>query len=457
MRRALLGLLLLAVVLAGLVLAPVEAQEQPIQILSEEIENNFPVELLFHIDVASKAAPIDRIKLAFRTRGSISLTKNPLEFEPNERVQSSYRWYTEFANTPPGAPVFYHWEIHDKAGNTLSTEPKLHYYDDLRFDWQKVEDEDLTVLWYEGGEEFGQELYDVSSISLREMIEGMNAELDFPIRVVVYANRDDFHSAFLYRHEWTGGISYPGMGLTVQIIAPWEYAWMTDVLPHEIAHQIFFQLTDNAYVIPPTWLNEGIAQYNEWVDHSYEEELVADAAAEERLLPMPMIVGGFPPDDRVYLAYAQSYSLVKMLIETYGWEAMGRYLNAYKTAPISFDEEVAFEEVYGLSFDDFLAAWLDAIGAVGNPVLNPTDAPLLPATTSTPPEVTPVPTEEPAGPTETAVASTAEPTAEPVAPTEMPADDTSSEEDSGGGWPCASVGLLVFPLVLLWRRRREVS
>lgn len=427
MKRALVLGLLLPLVLAGLVPHPAGAQEQPIRIVSEQIENDFPVALYFSIDVESRAAEITRVYLVYKIRGQISQTKDPLEFEPAQRVQATYRWYTEFTTIPPGVPVLYHWEIRDKAGNILTTETQTFYYDDVRFDWQTLENADLAVFWYDGGEEFGQELYDTASISLGKLKERLGAELAFPIRVVAYGSKDDFVSAFPRMNDWIGGRAFPSMGLTVQIIAPWDHAYMVDVIPHEICHLLFHQLTDNAFVTPPAWLNEGLAVYNEWRDNSYYDQLVAEAAAEGRLLPMGFIVGGFPADrERAILAYAQSYSMVTMLLDVYGWEAMAAYLKAFKNASIRFDEEVAFEEAFGLPFSDFLDGWRVSVGAEP-----------LPAATA-------LPTAVPAG--------VPSPT-----PTPPPPEGASPDDRSDSPALCLAPAVLLPAILVLWRRRREVA
>lgn len=421
-----LGLLLI-LLLAGLAPQPARA-EGPIQVISEEIENNFPVELLFHIEVEGQEADIKTIKLVYKKRGDISITKDPLEFEPARRVQAGYRWHTEFATIPPGVPVLYYWEIYDQAGNNLATEMRTYYYDDARFAWSTLGDEDLAVFWYDGGDEFGQELYDVCSISLHELKDRLRAELEFPIRVVVYGSREDFYSAFPRMNDWVGGRAFPRMGLTVQIIAPWNHDYLVDVIPHEISHLLFYQLTDNAYVTTPAWLDEGLAVYNEWQDNSLYDDLVLDAAAEGRLLPLAFIIGGFPADyERAILAYAQSYSLVKTLIERFGWEKLGQYLQAYQEAGLRFDEEDAFAQVFGLSFEEFLGDWRESVGA---PRAEPSAVPAA---------------ESPA--------VTAEPTSLPAQA--GPNQNPPAEAPGSSRWTCLSAALLLTPIATLWWHRRE--
>ncbi|MGC8874358.1 MAG: peptidase MA family metallohydrolase [Chloroflexia bacterium] len=409
----------LLLLLAALVLpARVAAQEQPIRIVSEQLENRFPIELLFHIEAESQAADITRIKLFYRLRGSESETQVPMEFASGRRVQASYRWYTEYLTIPPGAPVLYRWEIRDAAGNVLNSEERTFYYDDVRFEWRTRSDESLTVFWYAGGDAFGEALYEKARTSLSALEDGLQARLDFPIRVVVYGSDEDFRSAFPRMNDWVGGRAFPAMGLTVQTIAPGDQEYLSRVIPHEIAHLLFFQLTDNPYVSPPSWLDEGLAVYSESPSNPVYDLLVTTAAADGTLLPMEFIVGGFPADyERALLAYAQSYSLVKFLIERYGEERLGAYLQAFKRAGIRFDEQRAFQEAFGVPFEEFLEAWRADVGLRGTPVIP-----------------TAVPTRTPATP--------------PVSPTTPP-----TEEQRRVALPCLGLGLVLASAAFWWWRR----
>ncbi len=425
--------LLLILMVASFSPGKVWAQE-PIRIASERLENDFPEKLLFHVEVEGQLR-ITKITLYYWIRGEDSPTVCPLQFDPGQHVQASWRWYTANSIIPPGAPIIYFWKVEDEAGHVLTTKEKTFYYDDIRFPWKTLGDDEVAVFWYAGGDDFGQELYRIASTSLRQLEGNLGARLDFPIRVLVYGDMDDFRTAFPPLKEWLGGMAFPSAGITVQIIEPEDYISMQYIVPHEISHLLFFQLTDNPYAVPPIWLDEGLAVYNECAVLSYAsyyyDAQVAEAAAEDRLLPLSFIVGGFPTDrEQAKLAYAQSYSLVKTLIEDYGWEKLGRYLQAYKEAGPRFNDREAFREVFGLFPRDFVNRWRAELGAAPEP--EPTPFPTaVPFGIRTLPPISPSPT------------ATMLPTVQPTK-TSSPVEPTVSP--SPWAFPCLGLVLLL-PLI----------
>ena len=418
----LLVLLLLAMPAPG----PAQAQE-PMRIVSERLENQFPEALTFHIEVKGPAK-ITKITLFHELRGTDSPTIAPLEFEPATRVQASHRWPTQNMTVPPGVPILYHWEIEDEAGNKLVTEEATFTYDDVRFPWKVLEDDEVAVLWYSGDDEWGQKIYDVVSRSLRQLEEALAAQIEFPIRVVVYGNEADFRSAFPPLRENIGGIAFTENGVTVQVIRMGNESYLVGVIPHEISHLLTHQLTDSPCSTLPAWLDEGLAVYNEWSGQSYYEAIVEQAATEGNLLPLAFIVGNFPRDsERVYLAYGQSYCLVKRLIDEYGGEKLGQYLRMFGEAKTGFDEEAAFEAVYGLPLMDFVNGWRVSLGAE----LEVAPTPM--------PTMVPFPTPPPPGWKATQTPTplvTATPTPPPVQPTAVPSPaPTPAPEPTREGLP----------------------
>jgi hypothetical protein len=351
-------LVVLSILSLGLPLEWTVAAEAPIQVLSTTTRNNFPVELVFDIEAVDEASDIVSIQLRFRMRGQGSETIAPLEFARGRRVQASYRWNTEPVTIPPGIPVEYYWVIKDEAGNLLHTEPQVVYYDDVRFDWQVRENEDVTVFWYGGGRRVGQLLFDAAVAALQRLSATTKASLESAVRIVVYASEEDFRSAFPYLNEWVGGRAFTEAALIVLFAESnaGSLAWTLEQgIPHETSHILFHQATYHPYSSPPTWLNEGLAMYNENASHGEEMALVRRAVQRGELLSLAQISGGFPPDpDVARLSYAESLTTVQFILERYGPEGMAALLRAFKDGNPT-DEAV--QQVFDLSLAQFEQEW----------------------------------------------------------------------------------------------------
>ena len=122
------------------------------------------------------------------------------------------------------------------------------------------------------------------------------------------------------------------MGITTQIIgANASRSWIESVIPHEIAHLFFHQAVSAGMANYPAWVNEGLAQYYEFTSDQAALAMAAAAAGNGTLLPLGSLSGSFGRDsDQVRLAYAESYSAVLFLIETWGDEALQGMIESFR-------------------------------------------------------------------------------------------------------------------------------
>lgn len=444
--RRLLGVLgpLLTVLTVS---APVLAQAAPISAGETRVITDYPESITLELDATSSAADIEAVALNLKIRGSGRTDVQPAEFVPGQRVLARYVWKTLRDGVPPGTPAQYWWTIRDGAGNRFETEPETLTVTDSRFTWQTLENEDVALWWYAGDTDFGERIFGSAARALESMKSHTGLSLPFRIHVVLYVDGNDFGAWHTYRRDWVGGEAYPAMGLTVQIVPPGDSQrveeWVQRVIPHEIAHLFFYQVTTTPYAGgPPTWLNEGFAQFHEFVSHDMELAWVEWVAERGELIPLRLLSGTFTgDDDRIALMYAESLSAVVHLYETWGGEGMERLLSAYQAGRSTDD---ALLEATGLDFEGFQQAWWEWLG--GSPGAYPTPPragiPTMPPLITRAPAPTPVPTTQRVVPTvpddlatvgvdamEPAVASPT-PTAE-----DAPAGETPS---AGGEGPTAS-------------------
>jgi hypothetical protein len=93
-------------------------------------------------------------------------------------------------------------------------------------------------------------------------MEFMGAEGSTPIDFFVYEDQADFYEALGPAvRENVGGLANTGTRTLFALIEPGDMSYARTVVPHELTHVIFDEITGNAYHYPPHWLNEGIAVY----------------------------------------------------------------------------------------------------------------------------------------------------------------------------------------------------
>ncbi len=286
-------------------------------------------------------------------------------------LHASYTWDTSNITVAPSTPIYYYWQITDAEGNKLRTPEQLIHYDDFRFDWQELRSPEIILRWYEGDTGFGNKIFDVANRALAQMKGETNLELDFPVIILLYANDEDFNSWLFYSHDWVGGMAFPSLGITTQILpSSSNLSWIENVIPHEIAHLFFFQVINADIYFWPSWLDEGLAQYYEFSDNEVALERVVQAAHDKALLPLVLISGDFGSDpEQAYLAYDQSYSVVFYMLETWGQDGLQKLIANFREG-MGYREAV--EGAYQISWEEFEAGWITWLGVPTTPAPPPT-------------------------------------------------------------------------------------
>ena len=344
-----------------------------IEILSIEVENNFPDSITFEV-VATSNVPMRRVALYHRLQGRDSHNLEMVSYSSGDEVHASFTWDTERFTIAPSSPIYFYWELEDESGNLFVSEEMLVYYDDIRFAWHEIKDDEIIVRWYEGNQEFGELVYITARESLDQMKSATGAGLEFPVFVLLYANWNDFASWHFYVEDWVGGQAFTPLGVTTQILNSRDsISWITDVIPHEIAHLFFYQQIYTNLSSWPSWLDEGFAQYFEFNNKSAALNRVERAARNGALTPLRYLSGSFGHDPgEVRLAYDQSLSVVVFLLDT--WEEAGLEVlidEIRSGATIS----AALNEALGVTFEEFEALWITWLGTPATPRPSPTMLP----------------------------------------------------------------------------------
>jgi hypothetical protein len=303
----------------------------------------------------------DRLEILIRTPGSDGSLVVPVEVNG---TTAEYVWNTSIDHVVPNTVFRYQWRATDGDEVTVSTEEEFRYVDDRPgIDWQSVRLGEATVHWYGSGEEQALLFGELSAVGVERAEQLLGSELAGPVDVFVYANAEEFFGALgPGAREWTGAAAYSELRTIFMWNSPeaGSQDYLETVMIHEITHIVFHDATDNPFHEPARWLNEGIATWSETQEASGERAIVEAEAAGDGLFSFEAITEQFPIGQRGgRLSYAQGTTMIDMIINEHGPEAISRIAAAYRDGASDAD---ALEAGTGVPADDLYAAFFAGFG-----------------------------------------------------------------------------------------------
>ncbi len=410
MRKFFLCFLLLVVTAV-----PLHAQTAPIVITENQITSDFPETFTFHLALESEI-DINRIVLRYGTNERSCQEGGSLQnvtFDAGNLVETEWEWELRRSGAiPPGAVVWWQWEIQDEDGNIVTTDLQEFLVSDESHEWQSVAENGVTVSWYAGSNAFGQAMLEQTTSSLDHLQTNLGLPQPESVQLWFYDSSEAVKDALVNVPEWTGGVAFPEYGITVLGVAPGQEDWAAYIVPHELTHLLEGILTFNCRGIDlPTWLSEGLARYAEGEAEPAAIDRLNNALLDGSLPPLTSLAAGFSAySDGAGLAYTQSGQVVDYLAETYGSESITMLL---ETMQQGSDVDEALTAVYGFDTAGLDVAWRTGLGFSPTPTsaaaaaalaATPTTVPTLAlggipqssSETGTPEPATAVPIEEPA-------------------------------------------------------------
>jgi hypothetical protein len=370
MTRKLCVILLL--LLFCLIPAGVSAAADNIKLLDSSTEADFPNLLTFNIR-AESTAPITRIRLRYQVDKKIyapTLAEAWPEFQPAKYVSAAWSWDMRKGILPPGARVTYWWVIEDNLGNRLLTPKKSITFDDTRYKWQKISDQNINIYWYQGSPSFAGDLLKAATGAKERLERDTGAILDKPVYIYIYANYSDLRGSIVAPDEWTGGVAYRGFTIISIGISPNNLSWGQKAVAHELGHLLTQQVTVSPYgEIRPYWLDEGLAMHAEGEQSEADKKELQMAVEDGRMATLLSLTSPFPASpEGAFFAYAQSQSVIEYLINTYGKDTINRLLVLLNDG-YSMDD--ALTRVYGFNLSGLDDAWLKYMTATPQDIAVP--------------------------------------------------------------------------------------
>lgn len=446
---------------------PTPTQAQSAITFGVPINNiDFPDGMTFEISVSSSAGEIISAELAYRVPGEVSFVNNntyiQIEFSPSNNVSLYYEMDTEGLTVFPSTPYIYTWEVTDSAGNTVTSEEYYVRYDDTRYDWDIIENADVAVWSHNRPASFGKSVFAIAEKAIKAQYPLYQVDLEFQFRIIIYNSSSEFAGWHSGSVSSIGGEANPNIGVTTQIVSLGNIftSWLNDVIPHEISHLYFAQAAYNPKVSIPTWLNEGVATYNEFSDTSHLLKEVEALGKQGELVSLSKLESGFGrlvDESRFRLGYSESLSAVTYMVETFGQSGLANLLAAYKSG-LPSDE--AFLQTFGVDTYDFELGWATWLGIPEGSYLIPTPWPFP----TFPPSPTPFIIGAAPQPAQTAIPEVAQLVPTPTLPP-PPIEGNSDEVIFEGGslytamlvigsFTCGSIILLMGMLWFFNNRRK---
>lgn len=356
-RIALLAWAVLWILSPSLVVA-----ESGITVTASDVDVDFPSRAVFTVEAEGYVDIVD-VRLCYRVdrmKYAEVVSEGWADFTPANRIEANWVWDMTNASLPPGAEVTYWWVIEDDDGNRVETSPKTMHFDDSRFTWHNLtgtvyEGGGMTLFWYAGGDSFARALLDACEAGLAKLSQEIGAYPEKPIKIYVYASTTDLRGAMVFSQEWTGGVAFTDFGIIAIGIPSSELEWGRKALVHELTHLVVRQATFSPYGQLPLWLDEGLATYNEGeLDPAFRSSL-DKAILEGTLISVRSLCSPFSAyPEKARLSYAESYSLVEYLLDSYGQDKMLDVLTSLKLGN-TYDE--ALTAAYGFDIDGLDARW----------------------------------------------------------------------------------------------------
>jgi hypothetical protein len=312
-------------------------------------------------DVSLDGGAPDKLELLLRTPGSDAAFVVPVDASG---TRASYVWNTAVDYVTPNTLVTYQWRAFDGDEVTVSDEATIRYDDDRPgLDWQSRQLGEATVHWYGDAEAQAVRFGELTALGVERGEERLGTTLAGPVDVFVYASRDAFFGALgPGAREWTGAAAFS----EIRTIFMWNsaeagsQAYLETAMVHEVTHIVFHDATDNPFHEPARWLNEGIATWSEAGDAGGDRAIVENEASGGGLFAFDAITEQFPIGERGgRLSYAQGTTMVDLIVDTYGPEALARITAAYRDG--ASDAE-ALEAGTGIPADELYADYYSSFG-----------------------------------------------------------------------------------------------
>jgi len=343
-----------------------------------EADSTYGQEVRFEVGLQGDEP--ERLELLIQTPGSDDAFVIPVD---PSGATATYVWDTSVDYLTPNTLVTYRWRATAGDAVTESVAAQIRYEDDRPgLDWRSAQLGEATVHWYGGAETQARRFGELTAVGVERAEQLLGSELAGPVDVFEYDSREEFFGALGPGvREWTGAAAYSDIRTIFMWLGGGAPGYLEVAMVHEVTHIVFHDATDNPFHEPARWLNEGVATWSETREASGEREIVEGEARDAGLFAFEAITEQFPIGERGgRLSYAQGTTMVDLIIDRYGEEAIARMTAAFREG--ASDAE-ALEAGTGVGADELYAEYFAEYGVSAPTPIEPD--PIAPSNVDRPP------------------------------------------------------------------------
>ncbi len=351
--------LAVAVCLALLLVVPVAAQDEPMELRSTA-DYVYGQSMNFHL-VATNVGDVDSVTLFIRLGVSPDSYAVEVPIAPDAPIDLSYALDLSQTRLPPFGSITYWWELERAVGSPLRVPEQVISYVDDQFSWRQLVATDpqgggsVRIHWTGEAEALGDQTRDIIYEMLPPISRLIPLDHIVPFDVYIYPSSADLGAALrLAGREYTPGQTYPDLGVVLAVVVNSETAEaeLRRELSRGLVDLLLFQsLNQFAYNVPP-WLGRGLAGAVRGQRDPTLDEALQAAVTAESTIPLAELCVGMPIDND--LAVAQSETILAYIQANYGDEAVRTLLTAFAGGD---DCPTALQKAIQLTPEQLEAAW----------------------------------------------------------------------------------------------------
>lgn len=263
-------------------------------------------------------------------------------------------------NIQPFSYINYWFTLEYNDNHTETTNTEAFYYYDNRIDWRKLEYGDFRIYWSEDNRDIAQKVLESAQQTVSNISNFLYINDIEPINIFIYMGDTDIfnHAIFTANDDVVAASTVLSSRSIIMHIpeGPDKYLEVQRQTPHEIAHILLADYLGEQYKTAPKWLHEGFASYNELLPNPDYPIILSDAYENDFLIPISQLCASFPLEENNFLlSYAESYDLVKFIIQQYGTDGLKSLIDAYRSTA---DCEKGVETALGLNLNQLNQQWV---------------------------------------------------------------------------------------------------